>query len=110
MRYGGDRMARNGKKLKKKLKIFIDASTKKGKVLKKIFTQLNKKTWSCKQCEELLMIIKNPSLVRGTTKKGDYRKTARRAYMNGRKSGRAARAMRLHHRRGISLRQAWREV
>lgn len=108
MQNGGDKMRK--KKIKKQFKALINLTTKKGKVLKKIFTELNKKRWTCKQCEELLLIIKNPRLARGTTKKGDLRKTSRRAYMNGRKKGKAARAMRLHHSRGISLRQAWREV
>jgi len=89
----------------------MDLTTKKGKVLKKIFGELNKKRWSCKQCEELLLIIKNPSLRNGT-KKGMKRKTARLAFENGRKkpNTRAKRAMKLHHSEGISLREAWRRV
>lgn len=106
--HGGDKMKRR-KKIKKQFKALMDLTTKKGKVLKKIFGELNKKRWTCKQCEELLLIIKNPSLRNGT-KKGMKRKTARRAYMNGRKSGRAKRAMKLHHSEGISLREAWRRV
>ena len=102
---------RNGKKLKKKFKILIDTATKKGKVLTRIFRELKKKSWTCAKCEELLQIIYNPQLAR-TTKKGDLRKTSRRAYMNGRKkpNTRAKRAMRLHHTEGISLREAWRRV
>jgi len=98
------------RKIKKQFRALIDLTTKKGKVMKKIFSELNKKRWTCKQCEELLLIIKNPKLARGTTKKGDLRKTSRRAYINGRKSGRAKRAMKLHHSEGISLREAWRRV
>ena len=98
------------KKIKKQFKALMDLTTKKGKVLKKIFGELNKKRWTCKQCEELLMIIKKPELMRNGTKKGMARKTARPAYMNGRKSGRAKRAMKLHHSEGITLREAWRRV
>ncbi len=89
----------------------MDLTTKKGKVLKKIFGELNKKRWTCKQCEDLLMIIKHPELMRNGTKKGMVRKTARRAYENGRKGNtKAKRAMKMHHREGISLREAWRRV
>jgi transposase-like protein len=100
------------RKIKKQFKALMDLTTKKGKVLKKIFGELNKKRWSCKQCEELLLIIKNPSLRNGT-KKGMKRKTARLAYMNGRKNGkntRAKEAMKIHHSEGVSLREAWRRV
>ena len=91
----------------------MDLTTKKGKVLKKIFSELNKKRWTCKQCEELLLIIKNPSLARRNgTKKGMLRKTSRRAYTNGRKgkNTRAKRALAIHHREGISLKDAWKRV
>ena len=98
------------RKIKKQFRALIDLTTKKGKVMKKIFSELNKKRWTCKQCEELLLIIKNPTLRRNSTKKGQIRKTSRRAYMNGRKSGRAKRAMKLHHSEGITLREAWRRV
>ena len=99
------------KKIKKQFKALMDLTTKKGKVLKKIFGELNKKKWTCKQCEELLLIIKNPTLARRNgTKKGMIRKSSRRAYTNGRKSGRAKRAMKLHHSEGISLREAWERV
>ena len=98
------------RKIKKQFRALIDLTTKKGKVMKKIFSELNKKRWTCKQCEELLLIIKNPTLRRNGTKKGQIRKTSRRAYMNGRKSGRAKRAMKLHHSEGITLREAWRRV
>ena len=90
----------------------MDVTTKKGKILKKIFTQLNKKKWTCAKCEELLQIIYNPQLAR-TTKKGMIRKTARRAFENGRKNGkntRAKEAMKIHHSEGVSLREAWRRV
>ena len=90
----------------------MDLTTKKGKVLKKIFSELNKKRWTCKQCEELLLIIKNPSLGRRNgTKKGMIRKTSRRAYTNGRKGNtRAKRALAIHHGEGISLKDAWKRV
>jgi len=99
------------RKIKKQFKALMDLTTKKGKVLKKIFTQLNKKKWTCAKCEELLQIIYNPQLAR-TTKKGMIRKTARRAYENGRKkpNTRAKRAMKIHHSEGISLKAAWRRV
>ena len=100
------------RKIKKQFKALMDLTTKKGKVLKKIFGELNKKRWTCKQCEELLLIIKNPSLRSNGTKKGMRRKTARRAYENGRKkpNTRAKRAMKIHHSEGVSLREAWRRV
>lgn len=88
----------------------MDVTTKKGKILKKIFTQLNKKKWTCAKCEELLQIIYNPQLAR-TTKKGMKRKTARLAFENGRKkNSRAKQAMKIHHSEGVSLREAWRRV
>ena len=115
MRYGGDKMKRK-RKIKKQFKALMDLTTKKGKVLKKIFGELNKKRWTCKQCEELLLIIKNPSLrsnrsIAGT-KKGMIRKTSRRAFTNGRKkpNTRAKRAMKIHHSEGISLKAAWKRV
>ena len=101
------------KKIKKQFKALMDLTTKKGKVLKKIFGELNKKRWTCKQCEELLLIIKNPSLrSQAGTKKGMRRKTARPAFENGRKkpNTRAKRAMKIHHSEGISLKAAWRRV
>jgi RNase P subunit RPR2 len=99
------------RKLKKQFRALMDLTTKKGKVMKKIFSELNKKRWTCKQCEELLLIIKNPTLRRGTTKKGMIRKTSRRAYTNGRKGNtRAKRALAIHHREGISLKAAWKRV
>lgn len=110
MRYGGEKMKRR-KKIKKQFRALMDLTTKKGKVLKKIFKELNKKKWTCAKCEELLQIIYNPQLAR-TTKKGMIRKTARRAYENGRKkpNTRAKRAMAIHHREGISLKRAWARV
>ena len=46
-----------------------------------------------------------------TTKKGDIRITSR-AYKNGKKkrNSKAKRAMKLHHKEGISLKAAWRRV
>ena len=89
------------RKIKKQFKALMDVTTKKGKILKKIFTQLNKKKWTCAKCEELLQIIYNPQLA----KKG---KTKAR---NGRKTNtRAKRAMSIHHKEGISLRAAWKRV
>ena len=61
--------------------------------------------------EELLLIIKNPTLRRNGTKKGMIRKTSRRAFTNGRKGNtRAKRALAIHHREGISLKAAWKRV
>ena len=102
---------KRSRKIKKQFRALMDLTTKKGKVMKKIFSELNKKRWTCKQCEELLLIIKNPG-VRNGTKKGMKRKTARPAYENGRKkpNTRAKRAMKIHHSEGISLRAAWRRV
>ena len=98
------------RKLKKQFRALMDLTTKKGKVMKKIFSELNKKRWTCKQCEELLLLIKNPTLRRGT-KKGMLRKTSRPAYTNGRKGNtRAKRALAIHHREGISLKDAWKRV
>tara|TARA_R110000751_G_scaffold167822_1_gene273712 strand:+ start:209 stop:523 length:315 start_codon:yes stop_codon:yes gene_type:complete len=103
---------KRSRKIKKQFRALMDLTTKKGKVMKKIFSELNKKRWTCKQCEELLLIIKNPTLRRNGTKKGQIRKTSRRAYTNGRKkpNTRAKRAMKIHHSEGISLRAAWRRV
>jgi hypothetical protein len=101
---------RNGKRIKKKFKILIDTATKKGKVLTKIFKELKKKSWTCAKCEELLQIIYNPSLVdkkrKGTTK-GMKRKTARLAYMNTPRQKKLKEVMRLHHKEGYTLKEAW---
>lgn len=44
-----------------------------------------------------------------TTKKGDIRITSK-AYKSNKKNSKAKRAMKLHHKEGISLKAAWRRV
>ena len=94
---------KRSRKIKKQFKTLIDLTTKKGKTLKKIFVELNKKKWTCAKCEALLQIIYNPQLA----KKSKGKTKAR----NGRKSNtRAKRALEIHHKEGISLKAAWRRV
>jgi len=94
-------------KKKTKLKRIKKKLSKKLKAIGKIVKELKKKKWSCASCEELLIALRNPALLQKLTVKEKRKST------NGRKrrsNPKLKEVMRLHHKEGYTLKQAWAEV
>lgn len=92
-------------KKKTKLKRLRKKLSKKMKAIGKIVKELKKKRWTCASCEELLIALRNPALLQKLTVKTKA--------TNGRKrrsNPKLKEVMRLHHKEGYTLKQAWAEV